>query len=181
MGIYFQGEEQSLQDILKAREIRQQRQRYLLNNFGNTLVSFKLNIPGPVKYNPLIKSIFDEGIKEFKIAIKNNQAKIIVEEVSYTNSGPEYFAILEKEAKALKSITIEIEDKHPLGRVYDFDVWEGLEHQLSREEMGMSPRECLLCHQNAFFCSRSRNHSVKELIYKIEDMALEYFNSIKNN
>lgn len=174
MGIYFQGEEQSLQDILKAREIRQQRQRYLLNNFGNTLVSFKLNIPGPVKYNPLIKSIFHEGVKEFKKAIKNNQVKIIVEEVSYTNSGPEYFGIILKDAKDLKAITVEVEDKHPLGRIYDFDVWEGIDHQLSREEMGMSPRKCLLCPEDAFYCSRSRNHSLEELISKIESMSLEY-------
>lgn len=179
MSIYFKGEEQSLQDILKAREIRSERQRYLLNNFGNTLVSFKLNIPGPIKFSSLIKSIFDEGIKEFKKTIKNSNIKIIIEEVSYNNSGPEYFAVIEKEAKCLKAITVDIEDKHPIGRVYDFDVWEGIDHQLSREEMGMSPRKCLLCDKNAFFCSRTRNHSVKELIYKIENITLEYFNSTK--
>lgn len=179
MGIYFQGEKQSLQDILKAREIREQRQRYLLNNFGNTLVSFKLNIPGPVKYNPLIKSIFDEGLEEFRKAIKYINCQIIIEEVSYNNSGPEYFGIIAKDAKELKAITVEIEDKHPLGRIYDFDLWEGMEHQLSREEMGMVPRKCLLCQEDAFICSRSRNHSLEELISRIEEMTLDYFKNHK--
>ena len=57
MSIYFIGEEQTLQDILTSREERVQYQQYLLNKFGYTIVSYKLNIPGPIKYNSLIKQI----------------------------------------------------------------------------------------------------------------------------
>lgn len=177
MTLAFEGQEQSLEEVLASRELRQRRQQELLSLYDNTLVSFKLNIPGPVKYNPLIKKIFEEGLKELHLKLNSLSINILIEKVFYEATGPEYLAMVDKEALEIKKITTDIEDTHPLGRVYDFDVWKGSEKQLSRRDMGLGPRRCFLCQEPAFVCARSRKHSLEEMLSHIETMAQDYFHS----
>jgi holo-ACP synthase len=180
VSIYFKGNEQSLEDILRAREKRVQYQQYLLKKYRNAILSYKLNIPGPIKYNSLIKQIFDEGIYAFKKNFKEFSLVILQERIEYENSGPEYFAVFNFSSNLsvylIKKLTTYIEETHPLGRLYDFDVIDATGKQFSREELGISPRKCLICDNNAFICGRSRAHSVSELIDRIETMAMDYFN-----
>jgi holo-ACP synthase len=70
-----------------------------------------------------------------------------------------------------------MEETHILGRIYDYDVLNSKGRHIDRQELGIEARKCLLCEKNAFECGRSRNHEVSELIYKIENMAFNYFNS----
>lgn len=175
MSLYFIGEEQTLQHILKSREQRAGYQQYLLNKYENTIVSYKLNIPGPIKYNSLIKDIFDEGLCVFRKKLDENSIVVIEEKVLYKNSGPEYFAVFNVSACFIKKLGIYIEEKHPLGRIYDFDVLSADGKQLSREELGGNPRKCLVCKSNAFECGRSRRHPLQVLTTNIEQMASEYF------
>lgn len=181
MSIYFIGEEQSLQDILRAREIRVQYQEHLLNKYEATVVSYKLNIPGPIKYNSLIKQIFDEGLKVFKLKLNENVFETLQEKTIYENTGPEYFGTFNIEPEKIKRLTTLIEETHPLGRLFDFDVIAPNGLQLSREELGIEQRKCLLCEKNAFECGRSRSHEVDALVVKIETMALDYFNAHEND
>jgi holo-ACP synthase len=181
MSLYFKGEEQSLQDILRSREIRVQYQEYLLDKYKNTVVSYKLNIPGPIKYNSLIKQIFDEGLTVFKLKLDEYLFQNLEEKTMYKNSGPEYFGTFNIEPEKIKGLTALIEETHPLGRLFDFDVIASNGLQLSREHIGIEPRKCLLCGKNAFECGRSRSHGVEALIAKIETMALDYFNAHNND
>lgn len=176
MSEYFSGEKQSLEDILEARDIRADYQQYLINKYGSTIVSYKLNIPGAVKYNPLVKDIFDEGLRVFKQKLGELLINNVHEKILYKNSGPEYFAVFYEKDKLIKSITANIEEMHPLGRLYDFDVLDAAGSQVSRRDLGLQPRKCLICENNAFECGRSRKHEVNELIEKIEEMAINYFN-----
>ncbi|WP_052447501.1 citrate lyase holo-[acyl-carrier protein] synthase [Clostridium polynesiense] len=180
MSIYFQGLEQSLEDILKSREERSRHQRNLIEGFGKTLLSFKLNIPGPVKNNSLIKSVFHEGIKEIKSSIEKLKVNIILEETVYKNSGPEFYAVADMKADELKFSAVRIEENHPLGRVFDFDIWDNTGKQLSRSDLGFQGRRCFLCEEEAFNCARSRKHSIEEMISSIESRALKYFGENSN-
>jgi holo-ACP synthase len=172
---YFVGQEQSLKDILEARDIRVQYQEYLINKYSMIIVSYKLNIPGPIKYCTLIKQIFEEGLSAFREEVEKASVSIIHEKIWYKNSGPEYFAVLKDAADTIKKLTTSIEEKHALGRLYDFDVINPNGSQISRQELGIGQRKCLLCDSSAFECGRSRKHDVSTLIAHIENMALEYF------
>lgn len=173
--MHFQGEEQSLHDVLKCRDMRVQYQQYLLNKYQNTVISYKLNIPGAVKYNLLIKKVFDEGLQIFKDKLNEISVVILEEKILYKNSGPEYFGVFNMPPYLIKKITIDIEDTHALGRLYDFDVLSGEGEQISRQELGKEQRKCLLCGSNAFECGRARRHTVEELIVKIRSMVEDYF------
>jgi holo-ACP synthase len=177
MNEYFTGREQSLNDILEARDRRVEYQEQLINRYHSTMVSYKLNIPGPVKYNSLIKRIFDEGLSVFKHNLEQASIKTIDETAWYKDSGPEYFAVFYLEASEIKRITSQIEEIHALGRLYDFDVLDSQGRQVSRQELGIGIRKCLLCESSAFECGRSRRHEISELINYIEIMAKNYFNT----
>jgi holo-ACP synthase len=172
---YFSGKEQSVQDILESRDLRVRYQEYLLDKYKTTIISYKLNIPGPVKYSSLIKQIFEEGILVFKQKLEEASISIVQEKVWYKDSGPEYFAVFATDAHTMKQLTTSIEETHALGRVYDFDVLNTDGSQVSRQELGINQRKCLLCENNAFECGRSRRHQVSTLIAHIGAMALEYF------
>ena len=53
--------EATLQEVLMAREDRMREQNELLSKFGKPLVSFTMNIAGPVKNTELIRAAFFEG------------------------------------------------------------------------------------------------------------------------
>lgn len=175
----FNGDKQSLEDILRARDIRVEYQEYLINKYGSTVVSYKLNIPGAVKYSPLVKDIFDEGLRAFKQKLGELLIDNVHEKILYKNSGPEYFAVFYEKSNLIKKITTEIEETHPLGRLYDFDVLDVSGNQISRRDLGLEPRRCFICEGNAFECGRSRKHDIGELLDKIEEVSVDYFNRMK--
>lgn len=176
MGVSFKGEEQNLQDILNSRDQRVQIQQNFLQRYRSPLISYKLNIPGPIKYNSLIKEIFDDGLLAAKNELTKASVEIINEKVLYKNSGPEYFASCKGTPSLIKEITTVIEETHPLGRLFDFDILDLEGNQLSRQDLGREPRKCLMCEKNAFECGRARSHSADELVDHIEKIALAYFN-----
>ena len=57
----MQGKEITMNEMLEARELRAVKQRELLEHYGMTLISFTLNIAGPVKTSALIEKTFNEG------------------------------------------------------------------------------------------------------------------------
>ncbi|MBS4538415.1 citrate lyase holo-[Clostridium sp. D2Q-11] len=171
----IKGVEQSLQDILKAKDERVAFQRELLEKYSNPIISYKLNIPGPVKYNPLIKNIFNEGLLEITKVLEKQKIETSYQKITYQYSGPECFISFKYSPLEVKNLCTLIEEIHPLGRLFDFDILDEKGSQISREDKDMNPRKCLVCDKNAFECGRSRNHELKELLTKIENMATDYF------
>ena len=53
-------QEVTLMEMLEAREARARRQRELLDCLSCPVVSFTMNIPGPVKNGPVIRRAFRE-------------------------------------------------------------------------------------------------------------------------
>ena len=72
-----------------------------------------------------------------------------------------------------KRLCCSIEDGHPLGRLMDIDVIvEG--KPLSREDIGLAARHCLLCEKPARECMRAHNHSPEEIQDTIDRMVQDY-------
>ena len=80
--------------------------------------------------------------------------KVLHEQVTYKNSGPEYFAVINISSYIIKQVSTKIEEMHPLGRVYDYDVLNSKGTHIDRQELGIEARKCLLCDKNAFQCGR---------------------------
>lgn len=168
-------ENQNLSEILLARERRVKRQKELLDEFHSTLISFTLNIPGPVKNSYLYRKIHQEGVRLLIEAINVGGQKVIFKEVRSSAGGDEAFIVVDYSPIKVKKTLIEIENNHPLGRLFDFDVYDRGGKAKERSEMGIDGRKCLLCDDLARVCCRSRKHSIEDLLKKIYQMAEEYF------
>lgn len=52
---------ETLDDMLQCREKRAERQQVMLDRWHNTLISFTLNIPGPVKTNEQLYRLYSDA------------------------------------------------------------------------------------------------------------------------
>lgn len=66
MGKYFKGKTYvDLKEVLENRDRRRKKiRKKLLIHPEKTVISYKLNIPGPEKINSGLVAIFDRGLKE---------------------------------------------------------------------------------------------------------------------
>ena len=89
----------SLREILDAREKRVARQKELLYLYNSSLISFTMNIAGPVKNSPLIERSFYEGIRLLKEQLP--KGSIIHEQTHIATTGCESLFCVNAEASYL--------------------------------------------------------------------------------
>ena len=159
------GNEINLAQMLARRERRVQEQEALLKKYNFPLISFSMNIPGPIKTNELIRKAFDKGKNSLLNALNDNN--VIINECLeiHEDTGDEMLLSVKNIAsESLKSLMIDIENTSKLGRLFDIDVIDSDGNKLSRKTF----RTCLICNKQAQECARSRTHSVKEMQDAIE-------------
>ncbi len=169
----------SLQEILDARERRAATQQEMLCNAG-TLISFTLNIAGAIKSAPLFSIAFEEGKHRILTQLRFEQAKILRSVERHDRTGDELYLLTDLDLVTTKRRMVEIEEGFALGRLFDIDVLAKDVPKISRQQLGLPPRRCLLCGEMAAACARSRRHSVQQLLrrtvelidgYRIEEWA----------
>lgn len=77
-----------------------------------------------------------------------------------------------------KHRTCAAEEYHPLGRLFDIDVLDAGGRPISRQSIGLEPRTCLLCGDDARVCMRLGRHSYDDLTEHIRRMVENYERSI---
>nr|WP_312577851.1 citrate lyase holo-[acyl-carrier protein] synthase [Sedimentibacter sp.] len=167
-------------DILDAREARANKQKELLSIYSCTLISFTLNTPGAIKYSELYRKIHDEGMEYLLNTLKKMEIPILNVLTIDKSTGNEGFISVNMEPIYIKKITVYIEDTHPLGRIFDFDVLDINQNQISRSNIKLKPRKCLMCDENVLVCMRTKKHSYEELKAKVEEIGTTYF-KLKGN
>lgn len=148
-----------LAQMLEARERRAWRQNTLLAQYGLPVVSFTMNIAGPVKNSPLIRRGFGAGRRLLMSQLALDRLPVCFAEETDEPTGCEGLYVVDAAAAALKRIACGIEEHAPLGRLFDLDVLAPDGTKLERP----APRRCLVCGRPARECARSRTHSVEEL------------------
>lgn len=162
----------SLQEMLDFRDTKVMYMQKLRCEFKNSiLVTLSMNIPGPHKTSDEIYYAFQVG----KSLIKNDIIKndyIILKETEYKSKAGylEYYVLNTLDTKSIKKIMTEIEDNHPLGRLFDIDVYWKNGIGISRNELGLLERKCLVCGKSAKECGRSRAHSIEVLESKVHEI-----------
>ena len=165
--------EVTLSQMLEAREQRAFRQMKLLRTYGLPIVSFSLNIPGPVKDSPLIRRGFDSGL----LALNQGLPKAAVREKQILRqiTGCEAIYVVDMDPVTLKRITTAIEDDHGLGRLFDMDVIGPDLQKLDREKVGGGSRNCIVCGAPGRSCASRRLHTVEQLQQKVREILSDYY------
>lgn len=163
--------EVGVMDILNARDARVLRQRELLKRHGLPLISFTMNIAGPVKTDRLIRRAFFEGVGRIEAALAARRVPVrdVIQTLEFT--GNEQLWAVDRDAQALKTWMRAIEEEHPLGRLFDIDVLDASGAKLSRE----GHRKCLICGGDVHACARSRVHSAGELFERAREIMGAFF------
>lgn len=173
-GAFEKGDKPTLDMVLETRENRAALQLKLLTKFpGKSILSFKLNIPGPVKNNELFRQIFDIGREDILAILVRYGLDIHYQKALDLKTGPELFMMVEAQPQVLKGKMVVLEEETPLGRTYDIDVLTLNERgvrSVSRTELGFASRSCLVCRSDARLCGRNRTHSMEELHEQLEKL-----------
>ncbi len=156
----------TLEDILRARDGRADAQRRLLHSHRLPLVSFTMNIAGPVKSAPLIELAFDAGLEALYAAL----GRPVAAEIIRPATGCEALLVYDRPAAALKDACLTLEAAAPIGRLYDLDVLDVDGGKLSRPV----PRTCLICGGPVTVCSRSRAHGLDAIVGRTNEILADF-------
>mgnify|MGYP000742038148 CR=1 FL=1 len=80
-----------------------------------------MNIAGAVKRTPLIRLLFDEGVRLFE----DLHIPVLSRQVLDEQTGPEAFWLVAAGAEEVKQAARRLEDRFPAARLFDFDVLDG--------------------------------------------------------
>ncbi len=165
--------EVTLLQMLAARENRAERQKKIIAQYGKPIVSFSMNIPGPVKDSMLIRRGFTAGCEALDAAFANS--KVLFREIYPAVTGWEALYALDLEPSQVKAITTAIEDSHGLGRLFDMDVIGADYQKLDREIVGGGSRDCIVCGAAGRGCASRRLHSVEALQGAVNRILKDHF------
>lgn len=168
----------SAEEILNAREKRGFFIEELIEKYGKTIISIRVNYPGLNKNNELCSNI----IKIFDDIISGLYGDSMVFKMFQTSAdGPSLFIAIKGEGPSLKRKMLEIEEKHFLGRIIDIDVIDTNNTIISRTDLGYGNRKCFLCGEDSRVCAREMKHHQEELIKYIKDRYREYTENFYEN
>lgn len=162
-------QEVTLAQILQAREDRVYMQQELLRQFRCPVICFTMNIAGPVKNSPLIRRGFREGLHTLEAQLPADCIRAYREDISVTGCQAMYAVSMD--AAELKKICTGIEERTPLGRLFDMDVLDVAGSKLERS----NPRSCLVCGTPGRVCAAGRLHTVAQLQAVTTQILREHF------
>lgn len=163
--------EVTLEEILDAREERIKSQREMLQKHKSPLISFCMNIAGPVKNSPLIRKAFDEGTSMLEAALAEEDLRVTERIFKDSVTGCEAIYAVNAPARRIKGVCVSVEEGTELGRLFDMDVIDVNGAKLERE----SERKCIICGASGKGCASRRIHTVNELQSKTGQMITLHF------
>ena len=180
----------TLDELLASRDARHAMQQKLMaEHSGKTLVCLTVVMPGSVKRNQQSLTVARAAVKAMRKAynisddllpeteLLTNELKIETRECLVErdlNTGYEAYLITPLPLLEAKRVAVEIEDTHPLGRLFDIDVIDKQGIPVSRDRVGGQPRRCLVCDHEARYCMRMRWHTQEEIWARIRQMTDDY-------
>ena len=157
----------SLEQLLESRDRRVQHQKQLLLAYpGCSLICLTVQLPGPVKRSGESLIIAEAGLSELLNRFGSALRHVHVRDLE---TGYEAYLVVPMPAREVKRICCKIEDTHQLGRLMDIDVLDGVV-PLSRADLGLPARQCLMCGNEARFCMRAHTHTTEQLLETIRQM-----------
>ena len=180
----------TLDELLASRDARHAMQQKLMaEHSGKTLVCLTVVMPGSVKRNQQSLTVARAAVKAMRKAynisddllpeteLLTNELKIETRECLVErdlNTGYEAYLITPLPLLEAKRVAVDIEDTHPLGRLFDIDVIDAQGLPVSRDRVGGQPRRCLVCDHEARYCMRMRWHTQEEIWARIKQMTDDY-------
>ena len=191
----------TLDELLASRDARHAMQQKLMaEHSGKTLVCLTVVMPGSVKRNQQSLTAAHAAVEAMRkaFAVEGNKGLFPLENIEAPDplvpieslaptlleldleTGYEAYLITPMPLLEAKRIAVNIEDTHPLGRLFDIDIINADGVPVSRDAIGEKPRRCLVCDHEARYCMRMRWHTQEEIWAKINEMVDSYVEAHKS-
>lgn len=166
----------TLEQLLHSRDERQTLEKRLIEEHkGLTLLVLTVVMPGRIKRNDNSLIAARAGVKALH-EVFNGHIQYELERDLPT--GYELFMLVNIPVEDAKRASCNIEDTHPLGRLFDIDVFTEDVLPVSRTALQLPTRRCLICEADARVCMRIRKHTYKELEERINQLIQTYVRGI---
>lgn len=166
----------TLEQVLGAKERRASVQAQMRAEYGSTVVSMTLNMPGPVKYNEDWLGMLYDAAAELRSVFFRQDYEIAEERLLHDPAGATLLIAVKGAADVIKAAAIQLEDIKPWGRLLDLDVFSEAGEQVNRAALNFPPRKCLVCDEVAAICVRASKHDREEVILTALRLAESYTN-----
>ena len=172
---FYVGKHATLKAVLNARETRVKRQNELRREHSCAVISYTLNIAGPVKRFQQGDRCFYAGKKEIEKQFSRGGWVAANSLLTDAETGLECLWAVEADAVKLKFAMAALEERHPLGRLFDIDVIAKDGNSISRDTVELPERACLVCGKPGIGCARSRAHPLDEILCRTYSIIENYF------
>ena len=151
---------------MASRDARVAHQARLLGEYpGKSLLCLTVMLPGPVKRSHVSLKIAAAAVEAVRGAFSP-----VFEELRDLETGYEGYFIVESDPLEVKKRAVELEETHPLGRLFDLDVIVDGPRPMGREELGLPSRTCIICGRPVRECMRERAHTTEELLDRYQSI-----------
>ena len=165
----------TLHELLASRDARHATQHALLAEHpGKTLVCLTVVMPGSVKRNEASLTVAHAAVDAIRRAFISGEERPTPILERDLNTGYEAYLLTDLPLLDAKRAAVDIEDSHPLGRLFDIDIIDPQGIPVPRDRVGLSPRRCLVCDREARYCMRMRWHTQEEIWRKINTLVDKY-------
>ena len=164
-----------LQAQLTAKDQRAARQQEWLQRYQQPIISLTLVTPGPSKNHARYQNVMGVALRTADHWLRKNRWSVIDRAVRFPATGPEALWCVAHPAPEIKAQLATLEQSHPLGRLWDFDVICSQAGPVGRQSLNQHARRCLVCDQPALVCIHSRRHSATELLNAVEKIINDGF------
>jgi len=165
----------SLEALLAAKEKRAARQAEWLRHYQQPIISLTLVTPGAVKDTMRYRNTMGVALQACDQMLWQRGWQMLDRQVLWLPTGAEAMWCVAHPAAELKAQCIELEQTHPLGRLWDFDIFCPQHGQVGRHSLDRSTRRCLVCDEPAHSCARSRRHPLDEVVSRVEGLINGWF------
>lgn len=154
-----------IQDSLKNKEFKQDFIENLVREYKKPIVTLNLNIHGMFKDKEIYMPLYRHAKEEFE--------KIFLSNIIYKNEHNNrysyccFYIIDRLDTNDIKKKLVELEDKEDVMRLIDFDLIDEYLNRISRNNLSMEPRKCLLCDDVSFLCIRESRHDDEAINEKV--------------
>ena len=165
----------SLDALLAAKERRAARQADWLKHYQQPVISLTLVTPGEIKDSLRYRNTMGVALQMCDQLLWENRWQVLDRQVLWLPTGHEALWCVAHPAAEIKAHCAELEQTHPLGRLWDLDVICPENGHVGRQSLGSHLRRCLICDEPAHACSRSRKHPVEQVVARVEKMIDDWF------
>ncbi|SIR53345.1 holo-ACP synthase [Aeromonas sp. RU39B] len=165
----------TLDQLLAAKDERARRQRSWLDGYRQPLIALSLVTPGPIKESLRYQRLLEEGRQACQQMLRRHGLSVLAHATFASPAGGTALWSVNHPAFSLKRLCVDLEESHPLGRLWDFDLFCPQAGPIGRSAINMAGRGCLICSEPAHACSRSRRHPLLDVVTRVETLIDDYF------